>query len=111
VTAGDLPESLAHRLVKLCGMLGSAHDGERAAAGLKADQLLRENGLRWPDVIGAPQRGSRLILLRTPVARAGRDRPARGGPLPADPSGCDRLEDQVLPKCRQAARPPDVQAT
>lgn len=46
------------RLVKLCGMLGSAHEGERAAAALKADQLLRSYGLRWADVIavsvGAP---------------------------------------------------------
>ena len=29
------PDTL-ERLVKLLGMLGSAHDGERAAAGLKA---------------------------------------------------------------------------
>ena|SRR5215211_6431774 len=39
------------RLVKLCGMLGSEHDGERAAAAMKADQLLREHGLRWSDAI------------------------------------------------------------
>ena len=85
MTAGNLPESLVDRLVKLCGMLGSAHDGERAAAGLKADQLLRENGLRWARRDRRTARGSRLILLRTPVARPGRDRPARGGPLPAVP--------------------------
>lgn len=41
------------RLAKLCGMLGSAHDGERAAAGLLASRLLREKGLRWDDVIGS----------------------------------------------------------
>jgi hypothetical protein len=44
----------ADRLRKLCGMLGSAHDGERAAAGLKADQLVRQLGLTWQDVIVAP---------------------------------------------------------
>jgi hypothetical protein len=38
-------------LVKLLGMLGSAHGGERAAAGLKADQFLKRQGLRWADVI------------------------------------------------------------
>jgi hypothetical protein len=49
------PATLADRLVKLCGMLGSAHDGERAAAAaLKADQPLRRHGLRWPDVIRIP---------------------------------------------------------
>ncbi len=42
------------RLAKLCGMLGSNHDGERASAGLLADRLVREAGLTWADVIGAP---------------------------------------------------------
>jgi hypothetical protein len=48
-------------LVKLLGMLGSAHDGERAAAGLKADQFVKRHGLRWTDVIIAtpPQIGWR----------------------------------------------------
>jgi hypothetical protein len=39
------------RLAKLCGMLGSAHAGERAAAALKADQLVRAAGQTWHDVI------------------------------------------------------------
>jgi hypothetical protein len=41
----------AERLVKLLGMLGSNHDGERAAAALKANALVREHGLVWSDVI------------------------------------------------------------
>jgi hypothetical protein len=41
----------ADRLAKLCGMFGSDHDGERAAAALKADQLVRAHGLRWGEVI------------------------------------------------------------
>ena len=41
------------RLVKLLGMLGSNHDGERAAAALKANALVREHGLVWSDVIPA----------------------------------------------------------
>ena len=41
----------AERLVKLLGMLGSNHDGERAAAALKANELVREHGLVWSDVI------------------------------------------------------------
>jgi hypothetical protein len=35
-------------------MLGSAHDGERAAAGLKAHEFLKRLGLCWADVISLP---------------------------------------------------------
>jgi hypothetical protein len=38
-------------LVKVLGMLGSPHVGERAAAGLQADQLVKQLGLRWPNII------------------------------------------------------------
>jgi hypothetical protein len=44
------PDAL-ERLIKLLGMLGSAHDGERAAAGLKAHEFLKRHGLQWSDVI------------------------------------------------------------
>jgi hypothetical protein len=43
----------ADRLAKFLGMLGSAHAGERAAAGLKADKLVREAGLTWHQVISS----------------------------------------------------------
>jgi hypothetical protein len=39
------------KLIKLLGMLGSAHEGERAVAGLKATELLRSLNMTWPDVI------------------------------------------------------------
>jgi hypothetical protein len=49
------PDAL-ERLIKLLGMLGSAHDGERAVAGLKAYELIRRHGLTWSDVLlAAPQ--------------------------------------------------------
>ena len=51
MTCPVLDPRSAARLVKLCGMLGSQHDGERAAAGLKADQLVRDLGLSWSDII------------------------------------------------------------
>jgi hypothetical protein len=38
-------------LAKLCGMFGSDHAGERANAAAVADKLVRQAGLRWPDVI------------------------------------------------------------
>jgi hypothetical protein len=49
ITAG-LDTQPAQRLVKLCGMFGSEHDGERAAAALKADELVRGLGLTWSDI-------------------------------------------------------------
>jgi hypothetical protein len=49
MTALDL--ATADRLAKLLGMLGSNSDGERAAAGRLADQLLRARGLTWKQVI------------------------------------------------------------
>jgi hypothetical protein len=39
------------RLVKLVGMFGSDHPGERSNAAAAADKLVRQAGLRWPDVI------------------------------------------------------------
>jgi hypothetical protein len=45
-----IPKLELDRLAKLCGMFGSAHAGERAAAAAKADQLVRNLGLTWFDV-------------------------------------------------------------
>ena len=39
------------RLVKLCGVFGSDHPGERANAAAAADKLIRAAGMRWPDII------------------------------------------------------------
>jgi hypothetical protein len=44
----------ADRIVKLLGMLGSDHDGERAAAGAAAHRFVRQLGLTWGDIIAAP---------------------------------------------------------
>jgi hypothetical protein len=46
------------RLCKLCGLLGSNHAGERAAAALKANDFLRDQGLTWQEVISLPQHKS-----------------------------------------------------
>jgi hypothetical protein len=43
--------SAAERLCKLCGMFGSAHDGERASAAAMADKLVRSLGVTWPEII------------------------------------------------------------
>lgn len=39
------------RLAKLCGLFGSDHAGERANAAACADRLVRQAGLRWPDIL------------------------------------------------------------
>jgi hypothetical protein len=60
-----LTPAFADKLVKVLGMLGSAHDGEVAAAGRRAHSMLKAMGLTWGDVIARappkpePQRQSR----------------------------------------------------
>jgi hypothetical protein len=49
------PET-ADKLARICGMFGSNHDGEIAAAARKAHHLLRSRGLTWHEVIAPPAR-------------------------------------------------------
>jgi hypothetical protein len=49
--AASLTPAFADKLVKILGMLGSAHDGEVAAAGRMADAMIKSAGLTWGDVI------------------------------------------------------------
>ncbi len=41
------------RLGRILGLLGSEHEGERAAAALAADRLVKRMGAEWPALIGA----------------------------------------------------------
>jgi len=43
----------ANRLSKICGLFSSSHDGERATAAAKANDIVRERGLSWSDLITA----------------------------------------------------------
>lgn len=54
-----LDPRMAEKLARICGMFGSAHDGERAAAARKADQLVRAHGLTWNDVVCANKYSAR----------------------------------------------------
>jgi hypothetical protein len=45
----------AQKLAKIAGMFGSSHPGERAAAALKADQLVRACGETWTSIIADRQ--------------------------------------------------------
>jgi hypothetical protein len=49
-----LPPAVAELLARICGMMGSDHDGERAAAALQASRLLQRHGLTWRDVLLPP---------------------------------------------------------
>jgi hypothetical protein len=49
-----LPSSTTSRLLKCLGLLGSTHAGERSAAALKADQIMRSNNVTWSDLIRVP---------------------------------------------------------
>ena len=51
----------ARRLAKLCGLLGSDHDGERASAALMATKLLKMNDMTWSDLV-------HRAMLPVPVA-------------------------------------------
>jgi hypothetical protein len=48
-----LPVSVRSRLDKLMLMLGSSNEGERAAAAGLINNLLKEHGLDWHDVVGS----------------------------------------------------------
>lgn len=69
------------RFGKLLGLLASNHDGERAAAALKATQFLRARALDWADVAD---------LMRPRPAPAYHARPSTEYPYPPTRTGRHR---------------------
>ena len=49
-----LPAERLDKLVKVCGLLSSSHDGERAAAALQASRIVKAAGLSWSDLLRQP---------------------------------------------------------
>jgi hypothetical protein len=47
---------VSEKLVKVLGMLGSAHVGERDNAAVKASQILKEADLTWYDVLAVEKK-------------------------------------------------------
>ena len=45
-----LNPAVATKLAKVCGLLGSDHDGERSTAAWHATKLLQAQGMTWADV-------------------------------------------------------------
>ena len=62
----DMDEQQRTRLVRLCGMLGSAFDGERANAGQMADNLVKSMGTTWDKVIGGGVVYRDRVVYRAP---------------------------------------------
>lgn len=53
------------RFKKVCGLLGSEHDGERAAAALKATEILKAAGMNWGDIAVGKKMADNTNLLAT----------------------------------------------
>lgn len=67
------PPALCAKLAKVLGLLASDHDGEVAAAGRRANALLKGAGLTWDQLL-------------TPPAPEARYRPPRRWRSPSSPS-------------------------
>jgi hypothetical protein len=65
------------KLVKLLGMLGSDHDGERANAARLADEHRRKSGLTWHDLV--------LPIAEDPPRKARKPRKAKPRKPPEPP--------------------------
>ena len=55
-----------NKLARVLGLLGSPHPGERDAAALAADRLVRGRGLNWADVLGGAETSRRHGLPPPP---------------------------------------------
>jgi hypothetical protein len=84
-----LSPDLATRLAKILGMLGSDYDGEIAAAGRRANAMIKRAGLTWDEVIS-----SSVPIPQPP------QRPRRRWRTPGTPSDtaalCLQWRDEVL---------------
>jgi hypothetical protein len=45
-----------HRLARVCGLLGSDHDGEALAAARQAEKIRKKLGLTWEELLVPPTR-------------------------------------------------------
>jgi len=88
------PDELA-RLLKLLGMLGSEHSGERAAAALKAHQFVESRELTWAELLDPADAPLPIVSVGVaaanpaprpaPQPRPIRPRPSAPPPPPSNP--------------------------
>lgn len=87
------------RLVKMLGMLGSMHMGERARAALKVDQFVRDLRLTWDDAIPREQ-------ATTPRPHEWSwAKPDPQPPPPPEPAARPSPEPEPPPKPKKPRRP------
>jgi hypothetical protein len=55
MSASILSHNVRERLAKVCGLLGSDFDGERAEAARRATRILKDAGLTWYDLVKSAQ--------------------------------------------------------
>jgi hypothetical protein len=80
-----LTEDDLQRLLKVMGMLGSIHTGERAAAAWQVSRMVRQSGLSWSDLLSGAA-------------------PAASPYGPADFGDSAPVWRQVAARCRREAR-------
>lgn len=59
-----LDDPTRDKLLRILALLGSDHDGERAAAALAANRLLQSQGLTWAELIGGKAPPPRVVVQR-----------------------------------------------
>jgi len=55
---------LRKRLALICGMFGSHHDGERAAAASKAHDIILRLGVTWDQILVFPEGKAEMAEIR-----------------------------------------------
>jgi len=55
---------LRKRLALICGLFGSHHDGERAAAASKAHDIVQELGVAWDQILVLPEGKAEMAEVR-----------------------------------------------
>lgn len=55
---------LRRKLALICGMFGSQHDGERAAAASKAHDVVQELGVTWDQILVFPADKAEMAEVR-----------------------------------------------
>ena len=60
---------LRKRLALICGMFGSHHDGERAAAASKAHDVVQELGVTWDQILVFPEGKVEMAEVRRTAPR------------------------------------------
>ncbi len=97
-----LPPPAVDRLAKVCGLLASNHDGERAAAAARASEMLRAAGWSWRDLV---ERGTRPAPPAPAQHRPCGDHRARALRLLSRARTLDRWEQDFLQSIAKRAAP------